>query len=106
MLGVMTMRLIDADKVLTQIGTICKLIDGEEGIPRHFIKGVTLALDAIGAMPTIEAEPVKHGRWKNTSTPNQLKCSNCDIIHFIAQYPHGNINFCPNCGAKMDGDKP
>ena len=44
---------------------------------------------------------VKHGTWENTNTPNQLRCSNCEIIHFIAQYPHGEINYCPNCGARL-----
>ena len=51
-----------------------------------------------------DVQPVKHGRWENTNTPNQLRCSKCEVIHFIAQYPHGKINFCPNCGARMDGD--
>lgn len=48
---------------------------------------------------TADVQPVKRGKWENTSTPNQLKCSNCEIIHFIAQYPHGDIKYCPNCGA-------
>ena len=51
-----------------------------------------------------DVPPVKHGRWENTSTPNQLRCSECDVIHFIAQYPKGEINYCPNCGADMRGD--
>ena len=48
--------------------------------------------------------------WLNTNDDNKKRCSNCDIIHFIAQYPSGDINWCPNCGAKMkweesnDGD--
>lgn len=50
-----------------------------------------------------DVQEVKHGTWENTNTPNQLRCSNCKIIHFIAQYPHGAINYCPNCGARMDG---
>lgn len=58
----------------------------------------------IGCMDNAEVQPVKHGRWENTNTPNQLRCSKCEVIHFIAQYPHGEVNFCPNCGAKMDGD--
>lgn len=62
---------------------LCKLIDDE---------------------PTADVQPVKRGTWENTNTPNQLRCSNCEIIHFIAQYPHGEINYCPNCGARMDGD--
>lgn len=35
----------------------------------------------------------------------KCRCSNCDIIALIGLYPHGDKNYCPNCGAKMDGDK-
>ena len=42
------------------------------------------------------------GRWLPTSDENKKRCSVCDIIHLIAQYPHGQANYCPNCGAKMD----
>lgn len=44
---------------------------------------------------------IKIGTWVNTNTPNHLRCTCCDVIHFIAQYPRGRIAFCPNCGAKM-----
>lgn len=52
--------------------------------------------------PAADVQEVKRGTWENTNTPNQLRCSNCEIIHFIAQYPHGEINYYPNCGAKCD----
>lgn len=52
-------------------------------------------------VPTADVKPVKRGTWENTNTPNQLRCSNCEIIHFIAQYPHGETNYCPNCGARL-----
>ena len=61
--------------------------------------------DEVDDMPAADVQPVKRGTWENTNTPNQLRCSNCEIIHFIAQYPHGEINYCPNCGAKMDGEQ-
>ena len=44
----------------------------------------------------------KHGQWLPTNDDNKKRCSRCDVIHLIAQYPHGQINYCPNCGAKMD----
>lgn len=54
------------------------------------------------AMAAADVQPVKHGRWENTNMPNQLRCSNCGIIHVIVQCPHGDIKYCPNCGARMD----
>ena len=47
--------------------------------------------------PTIEAEPVRHGKWKVTSC--YIKCSECgECFMLIPQ------NFCPFCGAKMRED--
>jgi hypothetical protein len=63
------------------------------------------AIKIIRDMPAVGVQPVKSGHWENTNTPNHLRCSKCEIIHFIAQYPHGEINFCPNCGARMDGEQ-
>lgn len=57
--------------------------------------------DTVDDMPAADVQPVKRGKWENTNTPNQLRCSNCEIIHLIAQYPHGDIKYCPNCGARM-----
>lgn len=49
-----------------------------------------------------DVAPVKHGHWIQIDK-NKCECSNCGIIVLIAVYPHGDKNYCPNCGAKMDG---
>lgn len=51
------------------------------------------------AIPAVDVVEVRHGRWLPTSDANKKRCSRCDVIHLIAQYPHGEINYCPNCGA-------
>ena len=61
-------------------------------------------------MPTIEIEQVRHGRWENTGeyyergrTSTQYRCSECGRR---AGYKQVKLyHYCPNCGAKMDGDK-
>lgn len=50
-----------------------------------------LAKAIIESMPTID--PVKHGRWV---------CGCCDQCGYIL-HSTGLTNYCPNCGAKMDG---
>lgn len=40
----------------------------------------------------------KVGYWIRVNQ-DKVRCSNCDIIHLIAQYPHGVIDYCPNCGS-------
>ena len=78
-------------------------------------------LDAIDAAPTIEAEPVRHGRWVETEPDEDdrkigiefsIKCSRChnenshldfNEIHEITGKTFWKSRFCPNCGARMDG---
>ena len=49
----------------------------------------------------VREKPVVHGRWKQVNE-TKCRCSNCDIIALIGLYPHSDMNYCPNCGAKMD----
>ena len=55
------------------------------------------------AIEELEQEPRK-GHWIRVDK-DKLKCSKCDVIHFIAQYPQGKVAWCPNCGAKMVNPK-
>ena len=57
-------------------------------------------------IPTVEVEPVRHGRWierKSLHAEGDIsaKCSACkkDV-----QYLGNPLNYCPNCGARMDGE--
>lgn len=44
-----------------------------------------------------DAQP-KMGRWIRVDK-DKLKCSECEVVHFIVQYPQSaKINYCPNCG--------
>ncbi len=47
-----------------------------------------------------KAEAVKHGRWIDLELEIGLfACSECDHRILLAKR-----NYCPNCGARMDGD--
>ena len=47
--------------------------------------------------------PVRHGRWETHSDrPDSLICSVCNCG--FDMWKHDPHNYCPNCGAKMDGD--
>lgn len=59
--------------------------------------------------PAADVAPVVHGRWihsryEDCSEQFELvKCSQCNHeAYAMAIYVHGG-NYCPNCGAKMDG---
>ena len=65
--------------------------------------------EIIDAIPTIEAEPVKHGRWiENIEEVQGLRwivnrCSCCNSAKPIRLLNAPlEFNYCPNCGARMD----
>ena len=84
------MRLIDADVF-------------KENLDKEF-ETATDAHDAVDFAledtPTIEAEPVKHGKWvvRNDGQSNWAVCSECGL--------EGNPFWrrCPMCAEKMDGE--
>ena len=57
---------------------------------------------AVDDAPTIDAEPVRHGRWMWVDQPDGrtsvLTCSACGGTEWASE----TSNYCPNCGAKMD----
>lgn len=60
--------------------------------------------DILERLPTIDAVEVKHGEWIATrvevdgSRFTGERCSRCGWWKSMGIY-----NYCPNCGAKMDG---
>ena len=71
----------------------------------HFINGIESVLEYVENLPAADVAPVRHGRWEKQS--GLYSCSECgmtcpydvqaDVIEYWA------CNYCPNCGAKMDG---
>ena len=64
----------------------------------------------INAIPIVDAEPIKHGRWINDK--GLYKCSICNnftITGWANCIPIEQMNktmkYCNNCGAKMDLDE-
>ena len=56
-------------------------------------------VDDIEDLPSVTPQP-KMGHWIRVDK-DKLRCSECEVIHLIAQYPNGKVDWCPNCGAKM-----
>lgn len=63
------------------------------------------ASDVTGA----DVAPVVHGRWDDSgryvfpSGSTAVRCTNCGCALTESEYRVNNWNYCPNCGAKMDG---
>lgn len=74
-------------------------------------EGFTSAHNLIESAPAVEAEPVKHGRWipleydgfaDGNPVWDLWECSECQEEHSGDE--ETLTPYCPNCGAKMDGD--
>ena len=93
------MRLIDADEAVNIINayddrglTLDEVIRVTDGIVRE-----------IEAMPTVDAEPVRHGKWIALPKEFDTFCK-CSLCNYPVDFNWGQTNYCPNCGAKMDGE--
>ena len=56
--------------------------------------------DKIKSIPAVDVESVKHGRWiqQPLNGTHIWRCSKCETIG------SPQWNYCPKCGAKMDGE--
>ena len=61
----------------------------------------------LSRIPTADVEPVRHGRWIEYPAAHYYKCSECryTVPYRKAALMSGKrqYNYCPSCGAKMDG---
>lgn len=98
------MRLIDADALDDKIAKM-KYVNSDD----------VRAL--VANAPTIEAEPVKHGKWigdqgktkgeviklDEDGMVDRSACCSCCDVWLVASDEYAVVGrFCPNCGAKMD----
>ena len=94
-------RLIDADALIEDIENeinkktkVILLADYNH----FYCSGMRNAIRLAKRLPT--ADPVKHGRWKFAKDV-YVSCSVCGVT--ILLFNAENPNYCPHCGAKMDG---
>lgn len=78
---------------------VCDMIEKAQIITDGEFCGYCIEDIDINTLPSVTPQP-KTGHWVRVDK-NKLRCSKCEVIHLIAQYPNGKIDWCPNCGAKM-----
>jgi rubrerythrin len=100
------MRPIDADELKKAIGSYVvddaklsfnKLYENEDLLKVYQL---------VTAMPTIDVEPIKHGKWIKADSQQYFRkhypaftCSECGQ----RKDSQKTWNYCPNCGARMQG---
>ena len=61
------------------------------------------------SIPTADVAPVVHGRWDDSGRytfpggGTAVRCTECGCALTVSEYHLNNWNYCPVCGAKMDG---
>lgn len=61
--------------------------------------------------PTADVVEVRHGKWVSYIHPVCLSCDlyyKCSVCGECDPWQHttrGHANYCPHCGAKMDGER-
>lgn len=81
------MRLIDADELYDEI----------EYDALFNVQTAKDIVELIFSAPTIEAVPVRHGKWiTQDSSRTKFMCSECKFKNY-----GGHEKYCPNCGASM-----
>ena len=91
-------RLIDADALVFSRVRIAH----EDGTIGGY--NAVVMSSVINNAPTIDAEPVRHGKWNKVKHyDNVFSCSYCGELTTETVMGEPRFNFCPMCGAKMDG---
>ena len=97
-------RYIDAEKIQYERHNNVRAIENNE--PSYYDIAYKKQIDAL---PAADVEEVRHGRWiiipeiKDNETKEKVVCSRC--FHTAHKDFRGFIisDYCPDCGAKMDG---
>ena len=61
-----------------------------------------VVISDIKGMKAADVAQVVHGRWVPTKAPFMNECEDCSVCGYRTVWGH-RYNYCPNCGAKMDG---
>lgn len=108
---------IDRDLLLAEIKELKKSPwyngcgENYERIIRSDAIGVVVDL-CIKSAPAVDVQKIKHGEWTKDDS-GSCYCSACgwyadydyDYVTYVTNNGLGNgdFNYCPHCGAKMDG---
>lgn len=90
--------LISREALLKNAQRMTEYDEAGWGVPVRVVK-----VEHIENAPAVDAVEVKHGRWERG---NKFKpyCTACGKDPLSAIIPEGNLSYCPNCGARMDGE--
>lgn len=95
---------ISRDEALKAMQYCCENCDNYNGAMCRACDNAD-EMDIICDIPAADVQPVKRGKWKHVAGMNS-KCSVCSHYFPVIEFDSRpfDINFCPNCGAKMSSE--
>ncbi len=94
--------LIDADMLMERF----RIVAQSGGAVVYHVSDICAAIEDAATEETVDAVEVVHGRWvkKTEDYVYYYACSECGEPVLKSQWGHDFFSdYCPNCGAKMDG---
>lgn len=61
-------------------------------------------LNLIMRQPAADVVEVVHGKWEDASDLDGVVCSVCGEDFCVLTNENERFKYCPNCGARMDGE--
>ena len=119
------MRLIDADALIDELTQRCcnncikrmGTKNGKRKMAYEIGDAPCLACEVddikveLDDAPTIDAVPVRHGKWDDKRVAFYRKCSECgatvknNLPDVFLDCDIRDLHYCPNCGAKMEEEE-
>lgn len=95
---------IERGALMDKIGERLAYLRKENGYYDHYTDGYEECYCKVEDAPAADVAPIKHGVWEKTGYAYLLRCSACRDCYIDDDWLDGKKwNFCPECGAKMDG---
>lgn len=97
-------KYINRDALLEKMGKRHYHLLKNHGVWDPYAYGFDSAIGMVSAEPASDVAEVRHGEWAGGMFDDVWTCKECSYEH--AMYVLGKLsatNYCPNCGAKMDG---
>ncbi|MGN0509472.1 MAG: hypothetical protein ACI4GX_09550 [Ruminococcus sp.] len=103
---------IERDEILQRLIGIGGC-DATDEWDKGYDGAIDAAISIVDCAPAADVQPVKHGRWITSEIAIDSGCTSCSCCHseyYIGDLQalegdNGFVMYCPNCGARMDGDE-
>lgn len=79
--------------------------DWNQGVSTTWANAFSECADMVEDIPPADVEPLRHGKWIETEDDTiHGYCSVCGWESHLYEDDVIGMPYCPNCGARMDGD--